>query len=150
MREALALGLDQGDGVIRRQLRLKMEFLAQDVGSLHEPTDEELRVLLVRLADRYLLPARVSFHQIFLDGGRRGEAAARAEAGRLLEALQGPGAGALAEEAGDRFLLGSAFQAMPMPNGRIFGSDVAARWKRGASAAGQARCPHLWIAPAAG
>ena len=133
VREALALGLDQGDGVIRRQLRLKMEFLAQDAGSLDEPTDEELRVLLVRLADRYLLPARVSFHQIFLDGGRRGEAAARAEADRLLEALQGPGAGALAEEAGDRFLLGYAFQQMPVPEiGRNFGGNVAAALEAGA------------------
>ena len=87
----------------------------------------------MRLADRYLLPARVSFHQIFLDGGRRGEAAARAEAGRLLEALQGPGAGALAEEAGDRFLLGYAFHEMPMPEiGRNFGGDVAAALEAGA------------------
>ena len=37
VREALALGLDRGDAVIRRQLRLKMEFLAQDAASLGEP-----------------------------------------------------------------------------------------------------------------
>ena len=48
VREALALGLDQGDAVIRRQLRLKMEFLAQDAASLGEPTEEELRALLAR------------------------------------------------------------------------------------------------------
>ena len=100
VREAIALGLDRGDAVIRRQLRLKMEFLAQDAGSLGEPTDEELRPLLAHLTDRFLLPARISFRQIFLDSGRRGEAATRAEAGRLLEALQGPDAEALADEGG--------------------------------------------------
>ena len=35
------LGLDQGDAVIRRQLRLKMEFLGQDAGSLGEPTEAD-------------------------------------------------------------------------------------------------------------
>jgi hypothetical protein len=127
VREALALGLDQGDGVIRRQLRLKMEFLAQDVGSLGKPTDEELRALLAQLADRFLMPARISFRHVFLDSGRRGEAAAQAEAGRLLEALQGQDGEALAEGAGDRFLLGYAFRELPAPEiGRNFGGDVAA------------------------
>lgn len=127
VREALALGLDQGDAVIRRQLRLKMEFLAQDAGSLGEPTEEELQALLGRLADRFSVPVRVSFRHVFLDAAGRGEAAASAEARRLLAALQGPGSEAIAEGAGDRALLGYAFRELPGPEiDRRFGGDVAA------------------------
>jgi parvulin-like peptidyl-prolyl isomerase len=127
VREALALGLDQGDAVIRRQLRLKMEFLVQDAAGLGEPAEEELRALLTREADRFSLPAQVSFRHVFLDAPRRGEAAARAEADRLLAALQGPDGEAGAEETGDRFLPGYAFRQVAAPEvGRRFGGDVAA------------------------
>jgi hypothetical protein len=127
VREALALGLDQGDAVIRRQLRLKMEFLAQDTASLGEPTEAELQALLARLADRLATPARLGFRHVFLEVGRRGEVAAQAEAATLLAALNGPGGEALAEGAGDRFLLGYAFPPTPAPEiARNFGGDVAA------------------------
>jgi hypothetical protein len=36
-REALALGLDRDDTVIRRQLRLKMQFISEDVAPQAEP-----------------------------------------------------------------------------------------------------------------
>src|SRR5262245_21636809 len=42
-REAVALGLDRDDEVIRRRLAQKMDFLATDVASLQEPTDADLR-----------------------------------------------------------------------------------------------------------
>jgi parvulin-like peptidyl-prolyl isomerase len=127
VREALALGLDQGDAVVRRQLRLKMEFLAQDTASLGEPTDGEFQALLTRQADRFSLPAQVSFRHVFLDTARRGEAAAQAEAGRLVAALQNLDGEATAEETGDRFLAGYAFRQMSAPEiGRRFGGDVAA------------------------
>jgi parvulin-like peptidyl-prolyl isomerase len=127
VRQALALGLDRDDAVIRRQLRLKMEFIAQDVGTLGEPTEEELRALLSAQAERFTAPPRITFRHVFLDGARRGEAAARREAARLLEELNGPGGDDLAEAAGDRFLPGYAFRAMPVPEiGRNFGGDLAA------------------------
>jgi parvulin-like peptidyl-prolyl isomerase len=127
VREALALGLDQGDAVIRRQLRLKVEFLAQDAASSGEPTDEELRALLTREPDRFSMPAQITFRHVFLDSARRGEGAARTEAGRLLAALQGPDGEAGAEEAGDRFLPGYAFRQVAAPEiARSFGGDIAA------------------------
>src|SRR5215510_14837034 len=42
-REALALGLDKGDTIVKRRLAQKMEFLAEDVSALHEPTTAELQ-----------------------------------------------------------------------------------------------------------
>ena len=41
-REAVAMGLDQDDPVIRRRLQQKLEFVTNDVAALAEPTDAEL------------------------------------------------------------------------------------------------------------
>src|SRR5262245_3897697 len=40
-REALKLGLDRDDAVIRRRLQQKMEFIVTDFASIDEPTDTE-------------------------------------------------------------------------------------------------------------
>ena len=116
MREAIALGLDRGDAVIRRQLRLKMEFLAQDAASLGEPTDEELRALLAREADRFLVPARISFRQsssTVATPGRGGDAGARPAGCSRRCRARTPRTSPT--EAGDRFLLGYDFRQMPAP-----------------------------------
>ena len=42
-REALAMGLDKDDTIVRRRMAQKMEFLAEDVSAAHEPTTEELK-----------------------------------------------------------------------------------------------------------
>ncbi len=72
-REALALGLDRNDIVIRRRLRQKMEFFGDDVGDSVEPTEDELRQYLLDHADDFRTPARVAFDQIYIDRDRRGE-----------------------------------------------------------------------------
>src|SRR5437762_10925139 len=41
-REAVAMGLDQDDPVIRRRLQQKLEFVTNDVAAAPEPTDAEL------------------------------------------------------------------------------------------------------------
>lgn len=87
-REALKLGLDRNDLVIRRRLRQKMEFLAQD---LSDPTadDAALGAFLTENPDRFREPERWSFRQIFFDPERDG--AARASA--LLAGLRADSAG---------------------------------------------------------
>ena len=40
-REALALGLDKDDTIVRRRMVQKMEFLVEDVAAAHEPTTDE-------------------------------------------------------------------------------------------------------------
>ncbi len=45
-REALALGLDKDDTIVKRRLAQKMEFLFEDVAALREPTAEELAGLV--------------------------------------------------------------------------------------------------------
>ena len=47
-REAVAMGLDRDDPVIRRRLQQKLEFVTDDVAALAEPTDAELGGILER------------------------------------------------------------------------------------------------------
>src|SRR5580765_607773 len=42
-REALSLGLERGDSIVKRRLAQKMEFLAGDVSTLPDPSAAELR-----------------------------------------------------------------------------------------------------------
>ena len=65
-REALALGLDRDDIVVRQRLRQKMEFLLQDGLSRIEPDEAQLRAFFDANPDRYVGPDRISFQQIYL------------------------------------------------------------------------------------
>jgi hypothetical protein len=103
VREALALGLDQDDTVIRRRLRLKMEFMSDAEAGATPPTDAELQAWLDAHPDEFRNPSEVAFEQVFLNPQTRGAAAA-ADAGALLAALRGPG-GLDATTAGDPTLL---------------------------------------------
>jgi hypothetical protein len=53
VREARALGLDRDDAIIRRRLAQKVEFLADDLGSLPEPDDAALAAHLAAHPDRF-------------------------------------------------------------------------------------------------
>ncbi|WP_269585074.1 peptidylprolyl isomerase [Roseibium sp. Sym1] len=66
VREALELGLDRGDPVIRQRLKLKMEFLAESGAGTLVPGDEELEAFLAENPDRFKQPARLAFDQILL------------------------------------------------------------------------------------
>ena len=45
-REAIALGLDKDDAIIRRRLRQKLEFVSEDTAPEVEPTENDLRAYL--------------------------------------------------------------------------------------------------------
>lgn len=65
-REAMAMGLDRDDTIIRRRLQQKLEFLSENIADLTPPTDEELRVFLQSHPDQFLSQRRFSFHQVYL------------------------------------------------------------------------------------
>jgi hypothetical protein len=72
-REALAMGLDQDDTIIRRRLAQKLEFLAQDLALMTPPTDEELLSYFDEHKDRYQQPTRYTFTQVYIDPDKRGD-----------------------------------------------------------------------------
>lgn len=86
-REALAMGLDKGDSVVRRRLSQKMEFLSEDIASLDEPSEQELQAYLLANQDAYRQPARFSFRQVYLSVSNRGKTA-QADAVALLAKLE--------------------------------------------------------------
>ncbi len=78
-REALAMGLDRGDQIIRRRMRQKLEFLTADVVASIEPTEEDLQVHLDADPNLYRQEATISFSQVyFQERADVGNASARA------------------------------------------------------------------------
>ena len=72
-REGRAAGLDRDDVVIRRRVRQKMEFLAEDMAAA-EPSDEQLAAYLASNPERFRTEDRLTFRQVFLSATRRGSA----------------------------------------------------------------------------
>jgi peptidyl-prolyl cis-trans isomerase C len=123
-REALALGLDRGDIIVRRRLVQKMEFLTEDMEPIPEPRDAELQAYLDTHADRYAVADRVAMTHVFAaNDGHPEDVSVRAA--RLHEQLA---AGADPSRLGDPFLRGRDF---PLHSERelagIFGAAFAAR-----------------------
>jgi len=71
-REALAMGLDKDDTIVKRRMAQKMEFLAEDVAAAHEPTPDELSAWFEKNSDKFALPSRVSFRHLYFGSDRRG------------------------------------------------------------------------------
>ncbi|SDJ69709.1 peptidyl-prolyl cis-trans isomerase [Microbulbifer yueqingensis] len=120
-REAVRLGLDQDDTVVRRRMRMKMELLAGDLADAIEPGDEVLQAYYRRHIDRYMVPARYTFEQIYLDSNQRAEVAedARLILGRLA-------AGDNPRELGDTSLLQPSHKEASEENlARQFGGSFA-------------------------
>src|SRR3990172_1579478 len=63
--EAVAMGLDRDDVIIKRRLAKKIEFLADDLKKLREPTREELQAFLEENKIRVAQPPLISFHHIY-------------------------------------------------------------------------------------
>lgn len=65
-RDALALGLDQNDAVVRQRMRQKIEFLSDTSAQLLEPTENELQAFLAANENKYQQSARLALEQLFL------------------------------------------------------------------------------------
>ncbi|WP_293459388.1 peptidylprolyl isomerase [Phenylobacterium sp.] len=92
-REALRLGLDKDDMIIRRRLAQKMSFATEDLAAAEEPTEAQLRAYFTQHADRYAAAAHVSFRQVFFSGDRphgQAEQAARQALGMSGETKRDP------------------------------------------------------------
>jgi hypothetical protein len=121
-REAIAMGLDADDTIVRRRMRQKLEFLAEDADASEEPSDADLAAWLKAHVDDYRLPARVAIRQVLANGDRRGSRAA-ADASQFLTKLK---AGVDPASVGDPSMLPAA---MPLTSEQgiatFFGDDFA-------------------------
>jgi peptidyl-prolyl cis-trans isomerase C len=82
-REALALGLEQDDTIVKRRMVQKMDFLAEDLSALREPNREELMAWFEKNPQRFTIAGRASFRHLYFAFDKRGEGAREAAAGVL-------------------------------------------------------------------
>jgi parvulin-like peptidyl-prolyl isomerase len=107
-REGVALGVDQGDTVIRRRVRQKMDFFVDDLLDSGETPQAELEAWLAEHLESYAQPARFTFRQVYLNPDRRGDAL-RTDAERMLAELRSIDSTSDPRELGDRSLLEPAY-----------------------------------------
>jgi len=126
-REALALGLEQGDAIVKRRLAQKMEFLASDASAVHDPSAAELRAWYASNGNHFAEPVRHSFRHIYFSTDRRGSQA-RADAARALSQLVDKAAESTAvAKIGDSFMFQDQYaDREPEQIASIFGSAFAA------------------------
>jgi len=111
-REALALGLDKDDLIIRRRLQQKMEFVSDDIASQAQPTDAELNAYLQAHPDKFRLEQQFTFRQLYLNPEKHGPNLAR-DAAQLLAMLNKAGGDTRFAVKGDPFVLDHNFTALP-------------------------------------
>jgi peptidyl-prolyl cis-trans isomerase C len=87
-REALAMGLDKDDEIVKRRMAQKMQFLAEDVAAAREPTMAELRGWFEKNSGKFAQPPRLSFRHLYFSPDRRGPRA-REDAQQALAKLAG-------------------------------------------------------------
>lgn len=136
VREAIAMGLDRGDIVVRRRLIQKMEFVLENSDPIPDATDAELETYLQAHQSRYTAPARVTFTHVFVSSQ-----AAGAEAVAVAETLRTKlEAGADPTMLGDPFLRGRDFRLHDEAElTNVFGPAFAA--------IAMALEPNVWSAP---
>ena len=71
-RQAVAMGIDRDDTVIRRRLRQKFEFLTDDMAAASVPTDDELANYLAANADVFMTDTTYTFEQVYINPDRPG------------------------------------------------------------------------------
>ena len=125
-REAMVLGLDKDDTIIRRRLRQKMEFISDDLAAQTQPTDDELSAYLQAHPDTFRVEQRLTFRQVYLNPEKHGENLAR-DTADLLAKLNQPGGDSGVATMGDPFLLDHTFTAVPATEvAKQFGDKFAA------------------------
>jgi hypothetical protein len=124
-REAMAMGLDRDDIVIKRRLRQKLEFLLVDDAAAAPPTDAELKAWLERHPDAFRVEPQVSFRQVLLRADRRG-VSARSDATQLLARLRSAEPGVDTAKFGDASMLPADMPLQPLREvSNAFGQDFA-------------------------
>lgn len=108
-REALAMGLDQDDTIVRRRMAQKMKFLAEDVGAARDPGVDELREWFTEHSSLFEMPGRISFRQVYFSPDQRGAQTQDAAAAALVQLTGQPIDTPLTAKLGDSIMLQAYF-----------------------------------------
>jgi hypothetical protein len=108
-REALKMGLEQGDIIIRRRMRQKLELLTDEIVSFSKPGESDLQNYLEENREVFRLEPVFDLRQIYISLDKRGTAADEFAQGLLDQLHKDKGEGMLADwkELGDSLPLPS-------------------------------------------
>lgn len=109
-REAIAMGLDRDDEVLKRRLRQKVEFIYEDIGSWVEPKDADLAFFMEQHREKYLTDPKVAFRQIYFNPDQL-KTAAHLDIPRILDELN---AGGDPDSVGHPTMLDQEIQLSPL------------------------------------
>lgn len=124
-REALALGLDRDDTVVRRRMTQKLELMGDDIAGITVPTDEDLSKYMEEHPEDFRIEPRVAFRQIYIDVVKRG-ISADIEADRLLALLSDEESKPDPDTLGDSLMIPSAYNLLPVSEiAKIFGEPFS-------------------------
>ena len=124
MREAIALGLDQNDTIVRRRLAQKARFLLEDNIEIEGASEDDLEEFFQTNRSAYTIPAIFTFdHIYFSDSAKESELSTRLAGVRE----------ALSEDPpqdwrslGDAFMLSRTIVRQPLKSiARTFGTDFS-------------------------
>jgi peptidyl-prolyl cis-trans isomerase C len=134
-REAVRLGLDRDDVIVRRRLAQKMAFVSDDLAVVAEPSEAELREYFDAHRESYTTPDLYALRHVYFNPDRH--TALDAEAQRALQRLT---RGTNPDEVGDPFMLPRELADVSRDDiQRDFGSVFAAAATRSA--------PGTWSGP---
>jgi len=124
-REALALGLDRDDMVVRRRMTQKLELMGDDIAGITVPTDEDLSKYMEEHPESFRIEPRVAFRQIYIDVAKRG-ISADIEADRLLALLSDEESKPDPDTLGDSLMIPGAYNLLPVSEiAKIFGGPFS-------------------------
>lgn len=122
-REAIAMGLDADDTIVRRRMRQKIEFMIEDGAASETPSEADLQAWLDAHPEKFRMPERRALRQVLLSADKRG-GAAMADAEAALVALK---AGGDPASMGDKSMLPAAIPLTTQEGvAALFGADFAA------------------------
>ena len=125
-REALVMGLDKDDTIVKRRMAQKMQFLAEDVAAAREPTTPELKSWYEQNSEKFAQPSRFSFRHLYFSPDRRGARAHDAAVKALARLTGQPQEAKLAASLADPFMFQDYYRdRMPEYLGKEFGPQFA-------------------------
>ena len=130
-REGLAMGLEKGDTIVKRRMAQKVQFLAEDVATAHEPATAELKAWFEKNSSKFAMPSRYSFRHIYFSPDKRGTNAHEDAAQALARIAGQPENSTLSPSVADRFMFQDYYgDRTPSAIAKKFGPQFAVAIER--------------------
>src|SRR5215475_1160656 len=125
-REGLVMGLDKGDTIVKRRMAQKVQFLAEDVATAHEPSTAELKAWFEKNTDKFALPSRYTFRHVYFSPDKR-STNAHDDAEKVLARIAGqPEDSTIITSVADRFMFQDYYgDSTPSAIAKEFGPQFA-------------------------